>query len=203
MRKTISYIGETKISKNNKEHKEVKFVGDDNVYAAYGFSFTNIQRFKVGDEIDVEIDASGRYINKVTKVPGGPAQPSQSTSTPPSKAKEDRERDTGIYTRYALDYLMANPKATPQSAVDVVMSIRLLVTQALQAKRDDGKEAKLAAAEKMAEQLGIDTNTPIWDTFRGRYKNVDVLVSDLESLLAKKSTIAFTPEGEMTIVANK
>lgn len=207
MLKVISFIGEPQLSKTGKEKRDVKFTGDDNVYGAYGYSFQNIARFKVGDEVDIETSPDGKFINKVSRPQGGAKQATATgaqqvaPSSPPPRFKEDKEKDIAVYTRYAVDFMIAKANCTPQVAVDTIMAVRGLTMQGLNAKRDDGKEAKMLAAEKMAEQVGIDTSTPIWDTFKGRYQNVNVLVSDLESVLSKKSILAFTTEGEMTIVS--
>lgn len=129
----ITFLGEVKTSpKSGKPFREVgadEFNGERK--AAFDRTCEAFAPFKVGDEVEVELSANGKYINTVQKV-GGSGVPTQGSGGKGfSKGgfsrgggfQPDPEKNAAVYTKYALDFMAAN-KSSVKEAVDTVFAIR-------------------------------------------------------------------------------
>lgn len=135
----LTYIGTMQTRPDGKVYREVgaeQWNGEKKSAWKTAPMFNDL---KVGDEVDILLDEkSGKYINKVTKAgnptPGfGGTGSSKGTFSGAGKPawQPDPEKNTAVYTKYALDAMEAKLATKPEEAVALVMGLRKLVNAAL------------------------------------------------------------------------
>lgn len=122
-------VGVPKQAKNGKMVRDVMAEGWPAPKGAWDKTCAAMDAFKNGDSAEVDLDPSGKYINSVRRP--GEAAPTQSFSGGKGSFSKsftpDPEKNTAVYTSYALDVIKAVPKMTPTEAVDLVFAVRALV----------------------------------------------------------------------------
>lgn len=121
-------VGTPKQAKNGKMVRDVMAEGWPGPKGAWDKTCSAMEAFRAGDSAEVELDPSGKYINSVRKQ--GEAAPTSGGGGKGYASKSytpDPEKNTAVYTSYALDVIKAVPKITPAEAVDLVFAVRALV----------------------------------------------------------------------------
>lgn len=124
----LTMVGPITVARNSKNVRDIMAEGWNEKKSAWDKTAIAFDAFKAGDQAEIETDASGKYINTVRR-PGeaGPIGGSGYGKKSSGGFTPDPEKNTAVYTSYALDLIKANAKMTPAEAVDMVFATRALV----------------------------------------------------------------------------
>lgn len=204
----IEALGQKEVNNNGKEFRRVTIDGRE--FRAYGFSCKNLEKFRVGDEIVIELSEDGKFLNKISKVGNGSASGPSSSNVPgvPSsqqRSQFDTDKEVGVLTRYALDAYLSG-KFGEKDSVDFVIRLRDAVKERLVKKAgDDSADIKLKTVltrlDKIDAKLKDNPGVIAFVTAQLESdKNFNRLVGDLDACVKGEKVLQLTPDGRPAFV---
>lgn len=123
----LTMVGPVTVARNGKNVRDIMAEGWPEKKSAWDKTADAFNNFTAGQQVEVELDKTGKYINSVRN-PGEAAPTGGSGYGKKSSGfTPDPEKNAAVYTSYALDLMKADAKLTPADAVDKVFATRALV----------------------------------------------------------------------------
>ena len=201
----LEQIGEKKQSSSGKDYREI--VVDGKRAKAFGYSLTNVERLSEGDDVEIELSEDGKFVNKIRRGSGAPADKGHmkaATHAAPA-APVENEKDAAVYSRYIVDTYISGKVPTVEAAAELVFTARRLAKEHLQGGVEDDKSKRKTLWSYITKIYPEAERSVPWIRVvdlairqKGGYQQ---MLGDLQAVFDQTKAIQFSPDGTPAIVS--